>query len=242
MQAYGAMIKQRDFQENDSVHLWYAWLDRSEQEIGYFAGLLSQEERQHAERFRFSHDRYRYIVRRGILRTLLSEYIGQEPHALRLAKNPFGKPYIQDGPRSLGFNVSHSQGLAAIAVSETRDIGVDVEQLRPMEHIPQMVKHFFSPEEQARFGPGSDSDLTLLFFQHWTGKEAYIKALGQGLSHPLDRFSVEVGGSQKKYPIRCVPGSDSSTWFGLALEAPSGYIAALVAPGEHWTVKACGFA
>jgi 4'-phosphopantetheinyl transferase len=158
-----------------------------------------------------------------------------------LARNPFGKPYIQDAPRSLGFNVSHSQGLAAIAVSEVSDIGVDVEQLRPMEHIPQMVGHFFSTEEQARFAQGSDSDLALLFFQHWTGKEAYIKALGEGLSHPLDRFSVEVGGRERKYPIRRMQGSDSRAWFGLAPEAPLGYVAALVAPGEHWTVKACGF-
>jgi 4'-phosphopantetheinyl transferase len=150
---------------------------------------LSADEETRAERFVQPRDAARYRAARGGLRRVLAGYTGQRPGDLRFDYGPQGKPFLTDGP---AFNLSHAGGWAALAVAhDTVDLGLDIEAHRPVE--PAVAERFFAPAEIAALAPLSGAAWQVGFFRLWTRKEAVIKALGTGLSHPLDAFDVTLG-------------------------------------------------
>jgi 4'-phosphopantetheinyl transferase len=149
------------------------------------AGLLCADERHRARRFAFARERRRYIVARARLRQLLGERLGAAPEALQFVYNPHGKPALQrrPGQRDLRFNLSHCGGVAAYAFAEGREVGVDVEREREIEDAEAIAERCFSPAER-------DACRALGFLYCWTRKEAFVKALGSGLSSPLPELDV----------------------------------------------------
>jgi 4'-phosphopantetheinyl transferase len=147
--------------------------------------VLDAEERQRAERFAFDRDRVRFRRRRAHLRHVLAGYVGRDPAALRFSRNRFGKPSLMGEPMS--FSTSSSGGLALIAVG-TGALGVDVEMIRPATADRDVARRLFAEEEAAAVLDGDTGD----FFRCWTRKEAYVKAIGCGLSFPLHSFAVDV--------------------------------------------------
>jgi 4'-phosphopantetheinyl transferase len=149
------------------------------------AGLLCADERHRAGRFAFERERRRYIVARARLRQLLGERLGAAPEALRFVYNPHGKPALarRPGRRDLRFNVSHCGGVAAYAFAEGREVGVDLEREREIEDTEAIAERCFSPAER-------DACRVLGFLYCWTRKEAFVKALGSGLSSPLPQLDV----------------------------------------------------
>ena len=193
---------------NAHVHVWYAWLDRTPEETRQLSETLSIEEQERADRFRFQQDHDRFIVRRGILRAILSRYLGNEPARVQFKTSPYGKlalsnplPPVDTGRAanaalnqfsSLCFNLSHSQGVALYAIAPGREVGIDVEIIRPNFDYLAVARRFFSPHEQAALGALPPAQQARAFFACWTRKEAYIKAHGEGLSLPLEQFDVSL--------------------------------------------------
>lgn len=182
-------------------------------------------------KFRFPDHRHTYLVSHLLLRTTLSRYSALLPNTWRFISNDHGKPRIDPGagPAELCFSLSHTKGLCAVAVTKKGEIGVDVEQADRPVRAGELGRRFFSPEENAALKKLPASRLREQFLLYWTLKEAYIKALGKGLSHPLDSFSLHLEG-ERPYRI------------GLSAEkpqAPEGWRFALLAPRPRSVAAIC---
>lgn len=156
--------------------------------------LLSGDERERAERFRYDEHRQKYILARSGLRRLLAERLRVAPQSIELIENSYGKPGLAraHGSVDLEFNLSHSADLAVYAFTSGRAVGVDVELVRHIPDIDDLAASSFSAKEIASLRSLPVHRRPLAFLACWTRKEAFIKALGLGLSCPLDAFDVTV--------------------------------------------------
>jgi len=156
--------------------------------------LLSNVERERASRFAFERDRCRFVIARARLRQLLGVRLDAAPDSIQLVYGPYGKPALAPAFAGSGlrFNVSRCEDVAVYAFARDREIGVDVEKVRTMRDADDIVTHMFSPVENETYFALSPRDRPLAFFQCWTRKEAFVKALGDGLHYPLDRFDVSL--------------------------------------------------
>jgi 4'-phosphopantetheinyl transferase len=226
------------------VHLWAVSLEASPEREMVLRRLLTREEAARADRFHFDRHRRRFIVRRGVLRLLLAAYLGDDPARVRFGEGEKGKPYVpQDAVvplEQLYFNLSDSKDLAVYAFTRGAELGVDVEILRPMPDALQIAERFFSAEERECLRRVPPEATARAFFNCWTRKEAYIKAIGEGLSEPLDRFSVTLLPDE---PARFVHlGGDrerAAAWTLHHLVPEDGAVGALALEGEGWRIGAC---
>lgn len=173
------------------VHVWRTAAASSPAQEQRLAQWLLPEERARAARYKFERDQRRAIVTQGTLRRLLGWYLDQPPEKFRFVTGPHGKPALLE-PASLRFNLSHSHGLVLLAFAWNVELGVDVETLRPEVEAEQLTKRYFSPAEQTEWERLPATERRLGFFLGWTRKEAYLKGRGEGLSRPLDSFSVSL--------------------------------------------------
>jgi 4'-phosphopantetheinyl transferase len=213
------------------IHAWFVSLDRSAYGERDWRAILSSEERERAAQFRFDRDRDRYIAAHGILRVILSSYLPQPPSLIYGAN---GKPALACG--SLHFNLSHADDRAVIAVSATTELGVDLERVRVESDARSIAEFCFSPSERKALSLLPQSLQAEAFFKCWTRKEAFVKALGDGLSYPLTAFSVSLGGSPDESPddpprILDLAGDEQAAaqWSVRHLAPESGYVGAIVA-------------
>jgi 4'-phosphopantetheinyl transferase len=158
-----------------------------------FHATLSEEELARAARFQFDRDRHRYIVAHGALRQLLARYVGCTPGELRFGTNRYGKPHLGNAS-GLRFNLSHTEDVAVIAIAsaEAGEIGIDVEAVRPLDGMLKIAQQFFRADEAEALHRLPDAAQPLAFYRIWTRKEAYLKAIGTGLSTSLDEVRVKV--------------------------------------------------
>jgi 4'-phosphopantetheinyl transferase len=219
------------------VHVWGAVLDQPPSQVLRLAHTLSADEHARADRYFFARDRQHYIVGRGLLRAILGRYLGSEPARLRFAYSSHGKPSLAEpsGGGILHFNVSHSKGLGLYAVARDRQIGVDLERVRPLPDAAQLAERFFSPREYAALRALPAHMRHEAFFNCWTRKEAYVKARGEGLSLPLDQFDVSLARGK---PARLLCNEreprDVIRWTLQELTPAPGYAAALAVQGYGW--------
>lgn len=155
------------------------------------AALLSPDEVARADRFVFEADRRRFVTARGWLRWQVGQMLEQAPETVRFGYRPHGKPYLPDAP-DLHFNLAHSGDRALLGLAQGRALGVDIEQMRPLPDLESIITAFFSPQEQMAILAQPPEQRTAAFFATWTCKEAYLKAVGDGLARPLDSFTVAV--------------------------------------------------
>lgn len=226
---------------NTEIHIWRVVLDRPASEIHNLAQTLSESELQRAERFRYDRDKNSFITRRSALRSILSRYLKVAPNLVQFSYGPCGKPELAANFHStLCFNSSHSQGLALYAVTRSRRIGIDIEQIRPVPDIESIAQRFFSQQENAAFKAVSAEQKLAAFFNCWTRKEAYIKATGDGLSFPLDRFSVSLTPGEPAQLLNVEGDSTApNLWYLKALVPAPSYIAAIAVEkqGEELTYQ-----
>jgi 4'-phosphopantetheinyl transferase len=225
----------------DEVHLWRAALDRPESDIARLWPTLTLDEQERSGRLRFERDRGRFIASRGILRAILARYVGTAPAALAFTYGPRGKPAFAASSASaphvaaLRFNMAHSQGLALFAVTLERAIGVDLEQIHPIEDATRIAERFFAPAERTALRILPPEQQLDAFFACWTRKEAYLKATGDGLARPLNTFAVSLAPTE---PVRLLHVADapdeSARWRLEALTPALGYVAALAVAGHDW--------
>ncbi|MHB1946584.1 MAG: 4'-phosphopantetheinyl transferase family protein [Gammaproteobacteria bacterium] len=175
--------------KSQTVDLWHVLLTDLVSQEDRFLALLSPDEVQRANRFRFPHHRARFILARGILREILSLYTGQSPKEIVFEYGPRGKPYLKDNHLDLQFNVSHSDDVAVYAITQHAEVGVDIQKIEEGHH-ESVAKRFFSEEENKQLQRLSEVERAQGFCQLWASKEALIKAVGEGLYVPLGDFSV----------------------------------------------------
>jgi 4'-phosphopantetheinyl transferase len=222
------------------VHAWRIELDRGAEAVERLSATLSPDERARADRFRFARDRDRFIVGRGSLRAILGQYAGREPSAIAFRYGGWGKPELDGAPDEAGlqFNLSHTGGLALLAVARGRRLGIDVEAVRPMADAAPIAARFFSPAECAVFQRLPEPEQLAAFFRCWTRKEAYMKATGAGMSMPLDQFDVTLAPGDPPALLRVEGRPDEpSRWSYRDLDPGPGYLAALAVEGSGWRLR-----
>lgn len=212
------------------LHVWRAQLARLAPHASLLAEILSPDERERAARFLFTKDRLHFTLSRAALRTILGLYLESSPKSVRFAHNSFGKPLLvgeaASGP--LHFNASNSHELALYAFSAEQEVGVDVEYIRPEFASEEIAGRFFSRRETAALLGLAPELRARAFFDCWTRKEAYIKAKGQGLSYPLDKFAVSLAPGEPAALLddEAAP-EETSRWLLAELHPAHGYAAAL---------------
>jgi 4'-phosphopantetheinyl transferase len=164
-------------------------LDVDEAEIARFAALLDEEERARAARFRFDRDRRRFVTRRGRLREWLGMWTGERPERLLFTIGALGKPVLTDGPH---FSLSHSHERTMLAISDA-EVGCDIEWVGTEADWRRIAEGLFAPAERDALASLPDDLGRRAFFDCWARKEAFVKAIGEGLSYPLHAFIVSVG-------------------------------------------------
>jgi len=176
----------------EAAHCWRIPLLPPPATLERLRQTLCPEESARAARFRFARDREEWVAARGGMRVLLGRYLDCPPHAVRLAAGDNGKPCLASAPAHarLRFNLSHTPGLALLAVTEGQEVGIDVERLRADFDPLALAQSFFSADEIEILRAVVPALRPALFFAFWTAKEAIVKALGTGLSTPTTEFSV----------------------------------------------------
>lgn len=213
------------------VHVWRVLFDRFAGKAEVFLAVLSDEERDRAERFHFESGRVQYIVTRTALRMTLARYTGIDPRNLQFEYSSHGKPSLA-GVESLQFNVAHSGGLALIAVAKEGLVGVDVEARRRDFAGQRIADRFFSAREAGALRNLPIDQQEQAFLNCWTRKEAYIKARGDGLSCPLDSFDVTLAPGEPAKLLHVKNDPDEATRWNLrALPLGEGYTAAVAVRG-----------
>jgi 4'-phosphopantetheinyl transferase len=214
------------------VDVWTVWLDVSASESHAFRELISADEILRADRFAFERLRISFEVSHGILRILLAQHMRCNPRELAFTFGPKGKPSLC-GNSQLRFNMAHSGGLAVYAFSLDCEVGVDIEEVRNLRDFKQIADRYFCREEASQLlSVAGEKQRAEAFFRCWTRKESYIKAIGDGLSVPLDQFQVTL---LPDSPARFIHiGHDTnaaSMWTLRHLSPAPGYIGALAYPG-----------
>jgi len=206
-------------------------LDAEPAAVGEFTQCLSDGERLRASRFVFERDRQRFILGRARLRHLLASRLDVQPDAVELAYGQRGKPALsrQFADSDLRFNVSHSEDVAVYAFSRGREIGIDVEAVRELRDADDIAARFFSRRENEAYLALDPRDRPLGFFHCWTRKEAFIKALGDGLYYPFDLFDVSLAPDEPARILRVenTPGYECA-WCMEAFSPAPGFVAAVV--------------
>jgi 4'-phosphopantetheinyl transferase len=191
-----------------------------------FFSWLDAEETARASRFHFAKDRERFVVCHGVLRTLLGQVQGELPKALLFGQSDRQKPFLAHA-NAPHFNLSHSGDYGAIAIDRAHALGVDVEQYKPIEHAA-LAERFFAPSEAAAIAQPADARRRQQrFFALWSAKEAFIKAIGEGLSFPLKQAVFEFE-SDEFCSLSSLPTQHQQQWQSVALPALTDYSLALV--------------
>ncbi|MFY9792887.1 MAG: 4'-phosphopantetheinyl transferase superfamily protein [Candidatus Sulfotelmatobacter sp.] len=221
----------------DEVQLWRVDLEAIRSHESDWQDVLSPDERSRAARFHFTADRQRFVASRAWLRTILAALLVTEPSELNFSYSTNQKPSlgVAHADSGITFNVSHSGGIALYAFARRRDIGVDVEQIRRDFDVESIAHRFFSASEQKQLSALPESEKVEAFFRCWTRKEAYIKAIGEGLSLPLSQFDVSLEALETNALLATRPDSaEAEQWMIREVSGGAGYSAALCVRGRDW--------
>jgi 4'-phosphopantetheinyl transferase len=220
-----------------ALHIWRTPLEVSADVFANFSGLLSTRELARASRFVFDRDRRHFTVARATLRLLLGRYLQLplDSMQMQIEEGPRGKPFLKNGPQpsELKFNLSHSHGVAVFAVAKQRELGIDLEKIRPDFASREIAERYFSPQEVSELEALPPSLYTLGFFQCWTRKEAYVKARSEGLQIPLNSFSVTLTPGQSPKLTSC----DSAYWSIYSFQPFPEFVAAVAAERFEWELS-----
>ncbi len=216
---------------SSNVHVWLANLSIDDQVFNNFHQYLSPDERRRADHYAYTKDRRNYISSHGILRNIMACYLHCHPVDVAFMNSIDGKPALDlpEQPSGLEFNLSHSSGFAAIAVTQGLKVGIDIELVHLLPDMDLIAAYFFSDDERAALSKLPDEEKMAGFFRCWTRKEAYLKAIGRGLSIPLDSFDVSLapGNPIRMHSNRIHP-DEVSRWSFYTFIPEHGFSGALV--------------
>jgi 4'-phosphopantetheinyl transferase len=216
----------------DTAHLWSLQLTAPREILDVYASLLSADERERRARLLEGPIRDRFTIARGGLRILLGRYLERDPAAIQLEYGKRGKPRLAGA--ELTFNLAHSGELAVYAFAGGQELGVDIESLLRIPDTLQIARRFFAPEEFEALETLPGAQRVRAFYRAWTRKEAYVKAVGDGLHTPLDSFCVSLD-SDETARLVTLNGSmqAASAWQLHHLDPAPGYVGALAYSGAR---------
>jgi 4'-phosphopantetheinyl transferase len=202
------------------VHLFRAAVGDPPFPEEHLAGYLSEKEQARAARFHFERDVRRFRVAWGLLRTVLGRWVDEDPARLEFTVSDRGKPGLRGGP---SFNLSHSGEWVLIGVTDGGRLGVDIEVVRPVSRLEDLARRTFAPEETSELLDLPETERQEAFFRVWTRKEAFIKAVGDGLYRDLTTFAVRADRGPGSTLVRLDdPGESVDRWTVRTVVAPPG--------------------
>ena len=208
------------------IHIYRSSLESTDEKLIGSELLLSPDELQKAYRFKFEKDRDHYITGRALLRNILGKYLNQSPENIIFSYSEKGKPYIKDS--LIKFNLAHSGSMAVFAFAENAEVGIDIEYMRELPDALEIAKRFFSDEEVKEFMKVSEDEIRAAFFNCWTRKEAFIKAIGEGLSYPLKDFTVTlIPGDNPEIKWIKKKNDEVKEWKLINIQTDQNYISSL---------------
>ena len=223
----------------NQIQIWRAELNWPSELLQQFEHILSPDELARVQRYRRECDRIHFTAARGILRTILSRYLDQNPEKLQFNYTQRGKPFLESANSSpnLQFNLSHSEGKALYVIALDRQVGIDLEYIRPIA-VQELAKRFFSPKEYEILSVLPPQQQPLGFFKLWTCKEAYLKATGEGLAG-LQQAEIAIELSELLQIT--VASQLISGWSLQPLDLGSDYAAAVAVEGEAYQMQCWQF-
>lgn len=215
-----------------TIEIKYIYISENLSKYTFYRSLLNSEEKQRADRFYFQKDRDCYTIARGLLRFFLSEYLKVKPENIKFTYNQYGKPFT-DG---IYFNISHSKDIIIFAFSKEIEVGIDIEFMKDNIKYKQLINRFFSQNEINDFLSLDESFHQEAFFNGWSRKEAYIKAVGKGLNIPLNSFDVSLKPNQTAKLI-AINNQVVSNWSILDLNIDNQYKSSLAIESIYFNLK-----
>ncbi|MCP3805311.1 4'-phosphopantetheinyl transferase superfamily protein [Allokutzneria sp. A3M-2-11 16] len=209
-----------------SVAVWRVELDQPAEVTGAARAWLSPDELERAELFATPQGRDRYVVAHGALRDILARYLIRAPGELRFRRGMHGKPMLEG--EELAFSLAHSGPYALVAVSRRAEVGVDVEVVTDRPEPLFFAGRFFTPAEFEDLRSSPLEERSRVFFEYWTRKESYLKAIGMGLDQPLETFQVLAGSGDR--PV-CDQGGNPLGWTARDLRPWAGVAGAVAVRG-----------
>jgi 4'-phosphopantetheinyl transferase len=216
---------------NQDVHIWDIDLQQPRDRIRQLTQYLTEQELHRAAKFINPIHGDRWRVARGYLRQILSQYLNLTPKEIILTYGKQGKPAIEGHP--IQFNLAHTHNRAVYAISAKYPLGIDIEQIRPI-NAAELVDRFFAPTERAIFHTLPFAQQQAAFFHAWTQKEAYLKACGTGLTTPLNQIEVAIDPRTPAQIISCPMGNN---WQIANLKVPPEYAGAIVIGGDFEAIE-----
>ncbi len=215
------------------VNIYIVSLDKSPFALEYLSSILSEDERKRSDRYKFLSDKNKFIIARGMLRIILSQYLDIQPDLIKFDYTDRGKPTTLtplpplprgEGEKLLSFNLSHSQQLAVYAISLNQSLGIDLEYLGKSVDCEPIAKRFFTQKEYECITGLNEREKKEAFFRLWTKKEAYLKAIAQGIANGLDQVEFDL-----KLNIMRINGSEElgKNWFIYEFSPEKDYISNL---------------
>ena len=226
----------------NEFHVWFCCPDKitDKSVLDEYRSILSIEEIAKYKRFHFEKDRHSYLISHALVRKVLSSYCNVKPDEWDFTNNQHGKPDISSEIKcpALKFNLSHTDGMSVCVVSLESDCGIDVENIQRKSRTSAVADRMFAPAEVATMQSSKDDEVQRKFFEFWTLREAYVKAIGTGLGGSSKAFHFTVGeqekGEHRMSKIHFVPNdsSRSSAWQFMLLNLSSDHISAIALKDE----------
>jgi 4'-phosphopantetheinyl transferase len=221
-----------------SVHVWSFSLDALAACREHCAQTLSRTEQARAQRFVDARNRNDFIVAHGVLRLLLARYTAIPAGKLAFTLGPNGKPALAQDGGAVSFNMTHSHGRALIAVSDGREVGIDLEQMNPDVQALAIARRYFCSSERAAIESAAGSAQAQSFFRYWVAKEAVLKGQGIGLKFPIDGFEVKFNARRTHAQVRALEDSRlAHNWRIRMLPLPGDWIGAVAVRGDDWNLR-----
>lgn len=221
------------------VHIWEGRLDVADHVTAVARSLLPADERARADRFIHDRHRRRYTVAQAHLRLVLAGLTGTRPEEIAFEFGKHGKPFLPGGP---SFNQSHSEERIMIGVAAEGRLGVDIEEIRQVRYLLGIADKNFGEDEAARLHAAPEHERLELFFRLWTRKEAFLKAVGVGLTHPLRTFSVDPSPGAKRGLVRVEGlGEDPARWHVGGVRCSEGARAAMAVDRPRIAIERLGY-
>ncbi len=215
------------------VHVWRAHIPTILRYLPLLQDFLLSDERIRADRFYFERDRNNFIIGRGVLRAILAWYLRCQATAIRISYGSFGKPFLS-APNNTGifFNTSHSDEWVVYAFTRRQAVGIDIERIRLDIDYVRLANDVLSAQERKIFDSIAEKLKAKAFFGIWTRKEAYIKAIGKGLSFPLSKVEVTLRSENPPWPLNGHLELEGGPWSVRDLMIAEGYAGSLVLAGQ----------
>lgn len=217
-----ADIKNMNLKTNE-IQLWILHWKDLEHWVRHYQKILSEEEREYVNHFNNHEDRMRSAVGKILIRKLLAQYMNISEETVVISKGRYGKPYI-DNEVSIQFNISHSGKMVLAAVSREIIVGIDIEKISQLPEYISLAEHYFTVNEWKNIAA---ADSIELFYDYWTAKEAYVKAVGMGLSKDFRSFWI-IGSSVIDNSAQQIP------WTGQEIEVPALWTGRKIKVPIHW--------